>query len=172
MSGTLGVGRLLPYDRGMRTLLPVSLVLAILGSSGRAHAETSDALNYIAGSVAIGVPYLTISAVLIGEGLDDAIGRGHGLAEAGAILEIVWAGVHLAAGIGMLIAVSVACSNGCGFDSVSSALLGVGMTLTAVGAAYLAHGIWSLTTGRPPPPVMAAFAPIEGGGFASAQLSF
>ncbi len=155
----------------MRVTLSLALVLGIVGASGRAHAEVSDAPNYVIGSIAIGVPYIALSAVLIGEGLDDAIHRGHGLAEAGAIVEIVWAALHLAAGTGMLIAASVACSNGCSVDGPISALLAVGATLSAVGAGYLAHGVWSLTGGRPPP-VTGSVAPLEGGAFASARIAF
>lgn len=151
----------------MRNALLV-LALAIAAPSS-ARATVDDGFNYVIGSVAIGVPYLAVSAILIGEGLDDAIGRGHGLAEAGAIFEIVWASLHLSAGIPLLIAASVVCANGCSDAPPIPAMFAVGALLFTVGAAYLAHGIWSLTGGRPPP-VTAALVPLDGGAVASARF--
>lgn len=162
-----------PCSNGaMHRNLLAAVALLVASVASPAKASVSDAPNYIIGSVAIGVPYLAISAVLIGEGLDDALSRGHGLAEEGAVLEIVWASLHLSAGVGMLIAAGVACGDGCSIDGQLAALVGVGATLAAVGAAYLAHGIWSLSDGRPPPPVTPTVVPLESGALATARFVF
>ncbi len=153
----------------MRTFAAAAVVSLALLAPSAARASVDDSPNYIIGGVAIGVPYLAVSAILIGEGLDDAVSRGHGLAEAGAISEIVWASLHLSGGIGLLIAGSVVCAQGCSSSPPIPAMFAVGGLLTGVGIAYLAHGIWSLTGGRPPP-VSASFAPLVGGGLASARF--
>ncbi len=154
--------------------LALMSAIGIVGLPRTARASFDDAgVGLMITSIAVGVPtYVTISAVLIGEGSDDAIHRGHGLAEAGAIVEIVWGAIHIAAGAGTIIGASVSRANATWFDdSVLGGLIGVGSFLGLLGGVYLGHGIWSLGEGRPPT-VTASLVPVDGGIYASGRLAF
>lgn len=146
------------YDVGMWTrALALSIVLAAASSPSTAQAAVAD-LNPLWVGIGVGIPYLTISTILIAESLDDAIQRGHGLAEAGAIFEVIWGSTLIAAGSvlgAVFLGFSTQCYN-CDWTEYATiaGLIGV------PGIPYLLHGIWSLTDGRPPDVnVSVAFGP-------------
>lgn len=87
------------------------------------------------GAAAVGL----VDMALIFEGIEKAT-HGHGMFRAGAMVEVLLGLAQLGAG---------AVAMGFGADGGEAALLGGGAAFGVAGAYLFAHGIWSLTDGRP-----------------------
>lgn len=121
--------------------------MAAASAPSTAEAEVADLAPLWVG-IGVGIPYLTISTVLIAESLDDATQRGHGLAEPGAIFEVIWGSTLVTAGT-ILGAVFLGFSTQC-FNCEWTGYATIAGLIGVPGIPYLLHGIWSLTEGRPP----------------------
>jgi len=124
-------------------------------SFGSEACDTACDVAWVGGALG-GAVLATTELILIVDGLI-RFGHGHGVYEGSAIAEVVIGLAHFAP-------VAVASWAVAAQDDPDVGFVALGFASGALGAYFLAHGLWSLTAGRPPPSHFAiGLAPRPGG---------